>query len=328
MRSSFLLLLLLAFPFVSYASGHESASEKRALELRPVVTLFSNYHVGTGEASGSSGFGLDRAYLGFKFKGGDNWSGTFVADAGSTKLSGSDLEFLMYIKNAYVSYHNSGFRIDFGLLKTANFAYQESFWGYRYVMKTFADQYGFSPSADMGIKLSYDFRDWFSVDFSFTNGKGYKKVDLDNNYRYGFGITLLPVEGFTMRLFYDIYTSPVYSDPSVGHQHAVTAFAGYRGKGFRVGADYTYMANAGFSAGTAKSGYSVYASADILKNLDVFARYDNLYVGGDRNSVETVRAGFGFRPVKYVSLSPNVAYENVKGSRETFYIYLNLLVSL
>lgn len=92
-----------------------------------------------------------------------------------------------------LSWTPGNFTLDFGLVKTEQFSLQESFWGYRYILKSFDDEYKFGPSADMGIIGKYRFNDYISADLSFTNGEGYKKINKDNNYRYGAGVTLTPV---------------------------------------------------------------------------------------------------------------------------------------
>ena len=70
---------------------------------------------------------------------------------GSTKVSGSDLERVAYIKNAMLSWKTGNFTLDFGLIGLEQFNVQEKFWGYRYIMKSFQDEYKFGSSADMDL---------------------------------------------------------------------------------------------------------------------------------------------------------------------------------
>lgn len=301
--------------------------DDRKFSVSPVATLFANYHIKLDESeSANSGFGMDRAYLGVKFEAGEHWSGRVVLDAGSTKLAGSDLDFVMYVKNAYATWSDDCFSVDFGLIKTKNFEFQEKIWGHRYLMKVFADQYGFASSADFGFSLSYEFTDWLSADLSMVNGKGYKKLDMDNNYKYGLGLTLSPVEDHLwFRFYYDLYTSNM---PGHHHQHTLSAFAGYRDRYVSAGAEYWHMINSRFVKGASLSGLSAFATVNITEKWNAFVRYDNLlkdYSGAPENSV---RGGIEFSPVKYVSFSPNVSCVIPKAGKAVTYLYLNVLVTL
>ena len=129
--------------------------QKITITGKPIVTLFANYHTGLGHANSNSGFELDRAYLGYQFKLTENFGGKVIFDIGETKLKGADLERVAYVKNAMLSWTPGNFTLDFGLVKTEQFSLQESFWGYRYILKSFDDEYKFGPSADMGIIGKY-----------------------------------------------------------------------------------------------------------------------------------------------------------------------------
>ena len=180
--------------------------EKKKFQItgKPIVTVFANYHAGLGDANKESGFALDRAYLGYQFSLTEKLSGKVVFDMGSTKVDGADLERVAYIKNAMLSWKTGDFTLDFGLIGLEQFNVQEKFWGYRYIMKSFQDEYKFGSSADMGILGRYKFTKWLSADITISNGEGYKKLNGDNKYRYAVGATLFPVKGLTIRAYYDL----------------------------------------------------------------------------------------------------------------------------
>ncbi len=314
----------MCLPAMSFAGDETS---KKKFEGEPIVTLFANYHAGVSGAEDGSGFGLDRAYLGYEFEMGEEWEGKIVLDAGSTKISYSALDFVMYVKNAYVSWEKYGFEIDFGLIKTSNFSEQESFWGHRYIMKVFSDEYGIAPSADFGVNVEYEFADWLSVDVAFTNGEGYKKLDLDNNYRYGAGIAVEPFDDFEIRAYYDLYTS-AESGPGKGSQNVFSIFAGYEADHFNIGAEYYYASNYGHLKNNELHGMSAFATVDILDNLNIFARYDGFFKGDEEIEGNYIRAGLEYRPIKQLAVSPNAYICSRHGFKPSVYVYLNVLFDL
>ncbi len=303
------------------------AGESGGITYKPVITLFSNYHVSLQDASANSGFGLERAYLGCRFESGE-WSGRVVMDASVKSLDGSHSDFSVFVKNAYVSWKKDRLRIDVGMVKTLNYAFQEEFWGYRYIMKSFGDEYGFMSSADIGISATCRITDWLDADFSVLNGKGYKKIDFDNNFRYVFGLTSSFAEHFSVRVFYDLYTGD-RRGYSQNPQHTFSCFAGYRHDGFSIGGEYYHVFNNGFEVGAVTSGVSAYGTINIAKKLGVFVRYDGIFrASGDYDRLSGIRAGLEYSPVSFISISPNFYNVNVYGSPAVSYIFLNLKLSL
>ena len=69
---------------------------------------------------------------------------------------------------------------------------------------------GFGSSADMGVIGRYRFADWLAADISLINGEGYKKLNSDNKYRYGIGVTLTPAKGLTVRGYFDNADKDIY----------------------------------------------------------------------------------------------------------------------
>lgn len=113
----------------------------------------------------------------------------------------SDYNRIAYIKNAMVSWKKGNFILNGGLISTNQFNFQEKFWGYRYIMKSFQDLYKFGSSADLGLSFSYKFAEWISADAIVVNGEGYKKVQKADGLNYGVGVTLTPVKGLQARIY-------------------------------------------------------------------------------------------------------------------------------
>jgi len=291
----------------------------------PIVTVFANYHVGIGNANKESGFALDRAYLGYQFKLTDQLSGKVVFDMGSTKVSGSDLERVAYVKNAMLSLETGNLTLDFGLIGLEQFNVQEKFWGYRYILKSFQDEYKFGSSADMGVIGKYKFTDWLFADVTIINGEGYKKLNGDNKYRYGVGLTIKPITDVTFRAYTDLASKNIKSEDSKDQQ-TLAFFAGYKNKVFSLGAEYNSMYNKKFKEDKDQSGYSVYSTIVLDKKVNVFGRYDNLSSKDDWSAADGQRLLFGvqFSPIKQLKLAPNFTSWNPASGESFSYIYLNL----
>ncbi|MGL5683237.1 MAG: hypothetical protein ACRDDZ_09370 [Marinifilaceae bacterium] len=285
--------------------------KKFEIKGKPVVTIFGNYHAGFGSANGDSGFELERSYLGYEFSVTEKLGGKVVFDIGSSKVEGSDLERIAYVKNAMLTWKPGNWTMDFGLIGRQQFNVQEKFWGYRYISKSFQDNYKFGSSADMGVNVSYKFTKWLSADVNVTNGEGYKKLNKDNRYRWGGGVSVKPFNGFELRAYYDIHNGASGQE----NQENLALFAGYKCRYFSIGGEFNKLDNYKFKKDDNLYGYSVYGSLFLNKKWSVFGRFDELkskddfYKGDEQNAV----AGIQFQPIKYLKISPNVQCVKPRG---------------
>lgn len=314
--------LLLALSL--YFSSLSAQEQKIIINGKPIVTLFANYHAGIGSVNDRSGFELDRSYLGYQFNLTPNFGGKVVFDVGPTRTEDAELERIAYVKNAMLSWTPGNFSLDFGLVKTDQYSLQESFWGYRYILKSFDDEYKFGPSADMGIIGRYRFNSYLQTDLSVTNGEGYKKINKDNNYRYGLGVTLTYPTHLTLRIYGDLYTS---DSNSTRNQYSLSVFTGYRNQSFRLGAEYNSLFCANFNADNDKQGFSVYTSINFGKKISVFARYDYLLTRQEQNrnsDGQRLLMGLQYTPIQYLKLAPNFSNWNPSQGKALPFVYLNL----
>ena len=271
---------------------------------KAIVQTFGNFNVNFG-ADNSRGFDLERTYLGYEYK-------------------------LAYIKNAMLSWKKGNMTLNGGLISTTQFNFQEKFWGYRYIMKSFQDQYKFGSSADLGLSVAYKFADWISADAIVVNGEGYKKIQKDNGLNYGLGLTLTPVKGFQIRLYGGLNASAEENKEDIIN---IAAFAGYKNDRFTVGAEYNHMMNASYKKGNDQYGYSVFASMKVAKNTEVYARFDDLYSNDEWNIAkdeQTAIVGAQFKLGKYVKLAPNfrMAMPKAEGSDNTYAAFINCYFGL
>ena len=291
---------------------------------KAIVQVFGNFHSGFGANNDDRGFELERSYLGYEYKLGDGLSVKGVMDIGKSS-DVSDYQRIAYIKNAMVSWKKGDFTLNGGLISTTQFNFQEKFWGYRYIMKSFQDMYKFGSSADLGLSASYKFADWVSADAIIVNGEGYKKIQKNDGLNYGLGLTLTPVKGFQVRLYGGLNESGQDGKSDVVN---TTAFAGYKCDRFTIGAEYNHMLNASNTKGNDQFGYSAFASVKVAKNADIYARFDDLYSKNDWNISKDEQAaiiGAQFKFGKYVKVAPNYRMSMTKadGAKNEYSAYVN-----
>lgn len=301
MKKILLTLSILAL-MCANALAQETKEEPKG---KAIVRIFANAHTGFGVDNDDRGFELDRSYLGYEYNFGKGLQVKAVLDVGQSKAV-DDYHHIAYIKNAQVTWKTGGLTLNGGMISTTQFGVQEKFWGYRYIMKSFQDEYKFGSSADLGISASYQFAPWVSADAIIVNGEGYKKVQVNDGLQYGLGATFTPVEGLTLRLYGSINES---SDNELCDAYNWAAFVGYKHKYFSLGAEYNIYQNAGFAKDKDQYGLSVYGSARVSNMVDIYARYDNLSSHNDWNISKDENAailGTQIKLGKYVKIAPNV----------------------
>ena len=291
---------------------------------KAIVQVFGDVHADFDSDAYSVGFQLDRSYLGYEYNFGKGLSVKGVMDIGKSS-DVSDYQRIAYIKNAMVQWKTGNLTLRGGLISTTQFNFQEKFWGYRYIMKSFQDEYKFGSSADLGLAVAYKFADWVSADAIIVNGEGYKKIQVNNGFNYGLGLTLTPIKGFQVRLYGGYNDSGIEGTERIVN---VAAFAGYKHEKFTIGAEYNYMKNASYKADADQSGYSVFASVNLPKNISLYARFDDLYSRNNWNIAKDEQAailGAQFKLGKYVKIAPNfrVSMPKAEGVESTYSAYVN-----
>lgn len=291
---------------------------------KAIVQVFGNFHTGFGADNDDRGFELERSYFGYEYNFGNGLSAKAVMDIGKSS-SVDDYHRIAYIKNAMVSWKKGRFTLNGGLISTTQFNFQEKFWGYRYIMKSFQDEYKFGSSADLGISAAYKFADWISGDAIIVNGEGYKKIQKRDGLNYGLGVTLTPVKGFQIRVYGGLNESGEDGKKDITN---LAVFAGYKHEIFTIGAEYNHMWNANYTDNADQYGYSAFASVKVAKFADVFARFDDLYSKSNWNAAKDEQAailGAQFKLGKYVKIAPNfrMSIPKADGADNGYYAYIN-----
>ena len=317
---------ILATAFACFAMGASAQvnTETTSPKGKAIVQVFGNFHSGLGLTNNDRGFELERSYLGYEYQLNKGLSVKGVMDIGKSN-DVSDYHRLAYIKNALISWKTGNLTLNGGLISTTQFNFQEKFWGHRYVMKSFQDQYKFGSSADLGVSAAYKFTNWLSADAIVVNGEGYKKVQQNDGLNYGLGVTLTPIKGLNVRLYAGL--NEASSDNAEDVINAA-AFIGYKAKKFSVGAEYNFMKNASNKKDADQYGYSLFATVNATETIDLYARFDDLSSKSDWNIKKDEQAailGAQFKVGKYVKIAPNfrMTMPKAEGAEEKYAAYVS-----
>jgi len=307
--------LIILFILLTTVVNFSNAQEKKDFKPngKPLFKVFWNYHTDlTSNATQTSAFELKRTYFGYKYAFSKDIKAKITFDVGSN--SGGSA-YTTFLKAAQIDWKvASGVKISMGLIGLKQFNDQEKFWGYRYLEKSFQDQYGFGSSADLGINAEFKLASNLKANFLIINGEGYKKVqDTDGNQKVGGSLVYKPAKGFVAKFYLD-------NQPTTGGD-AITSyafFAGYKGSDWRLGAEYNVQNNATKYASPASgkdlNGISIYSTYKLNKKWEMFARFDQL--GSNRLAGDTqdwnfdkngskIILGFQVAPVKGLKFALN-----------------------
>jgi hypothetical protein len=323
-----------------------------------IGVVFFNYRYDlTQDVNRTSSFNLERAYLGYKYDFAKNLSGRVIFDIAYDNTTKA---FTAYAKNAYMEWAVlPELKLSFGMIPLKHFDLQDKFWGYRYIMKTYTDEYGMGTTADLGLSAELPLNDFIAFNIYAVNGEGFRGIqDNFGVHKYGANATIKPAAGFIARLHYDMVTNKYQRIDTVNNSPVVTildsptisvlsAFVGYEQKDlFRVGVEYNFMNNAtGYRAPAedhTSGGISVFGTYIFNPKFEIFARYDYLNkemplpYGPPQQPIERwdykkgslIMGGVQYKPVKNVNLSLNYRtfiYEvEIDGQPNTSGLYVNL----
>ncbi len=328
--SCFLIVFTCLFNGLSNTARAETDSLPFKPSGQPVLRVFSNFTAPVGKSSGKTSFEVRRAYLGYDYALQENWSMKIVLDIGSPNDDSpySILKRYAYFKTASLTYKRGNWEFKGGIIDLFNVEYQEKIWDYRYVYKSFIDEYRFGPRADIGVNASWKPSRMFSFDAMVMNGEGYEQLQNDNTYKVSFGANLNLFENLLIRLYSD------YAHKRID-EAVIASLVGYYTKNYALAFEYNTRFNEGFVRNRDRFGYSAYGRYTFRGSYGMFLRYDWLSSGitGEpgrpwnlAKDGSALLGGIEYRPIKNVRMSVNYqdwfpSAVNVENRRS---LYLNL----
>ena len=348
--------LLLGFlMMVSAVLTAQESSEEFKPSGKAFGKVFFNYNYDlTEDASQKSEFQLQRVYLGYKYSFSKQFSAKITLDGGR-QVKDKNKEILTpysaQVKIAQLDWKVSdAVKLSAGLIGLKQFDTQEKFWGYRYLFKSFQDEFALGSSADLGLNAEIKLAKPLKANVFLVNGEGYSKLQ-DENGRMKFGGNLIfePIEGLIFKGYYDMYGGDFTKDngdvvTDTTNIHTIAFFGGYKTDKFRIGAEYDLQLNGTsynkIAADYNITGMAVYGTYVINNKFEVFAEWLQFKSNKVGNATDTwstdkdgnvIVGGLQYAPVKGVKMALNYRtflYDyagdaNYPGLKDKSLVYLN-----
>ena len=237
---------------------------------KPIAEIFTDFHYTPGDTTKYTGFGINRAHLGYSYTPEGNFSSEIIVNIGTPEdlAPGSVPKRYAYFREAAITYKKDKLTVNFGIVSTRTFDFQQGYWGKRYLNPEFQAAYGYGSVADLGVVVDYRINDIIKVDFSLLNGKGYTNVQYNSSLKTAAGLTITTPERVAARLYGDLMkTYGVWQATMIG-------FVGYKNDFFSFGGEASYKTNLDLIQGHDVWGLSATGSVFICKKSEIFARYD------------------------------------------------------
>lgn len=307
---------------------------------KPILRVFSNFHYDLS-GNNQTAFEIQRAYLGYKYYFSHQFKGIVELDVCQENPQGN---YSAFLKIASLEWKpNKKFKLIGGMIPPRQFKSQEKLWGYRYLLKSFQDEYRFGPSADLGILVEYQLLDFVTFDIELLNGEGYKHIKTtDGDFKKAIGITIKPNSTLSIRLYADNMnnrTQGLIID-STKNQKTYGLFLAYNPfVRWRFGAEYNYQLQHLHISNHNLFGSSIYSTIVLNDQWEFFSRIDMLRSNNLAGTEEGwnqesdgngIWVGTQYCPIEGVKLALNYriwinkqAGENLKNVSQSF-LYLNL----
>ena len=279
----------------------------------------------TKSAASSTGVDVKRGYIivGHTFD--DIWSANVTTDF---NYSGSTSETQLFIKKAWVQAKISdGLVLRAGSSDLPWIPLVEGQYGFRFVEKLLIDRLNFGTTTDWGVHAAGKFSDGlFSYAVSGINGGGYKNPTRSAKVDFEGRVSVVPLEGLTLAVGgYSGKRGTDVTGATFEPQHTAQrfdAYASYVQPQFRVGAEYFSANNwnrlalqAAPVASDHSDGFSLWASAKVAPQFEIFARYDNAKPSTDlapKLKDTYYNAGVDYKARKNVDIALAYKYEKVE----------------
>jgi hypothetical protein len=255
---------------VIFSSYRMLISQTIISQGKPVAEIFTDFHYSINDTSKTTGFGITRAHLGYKYTPEGDFSALLMINIGTPEdlAEGSVLKRYAFFREASIAYKKEKITVNFGMVSTRYEDFQQAFWGKRYLGPEYQAAYGYGSVADLGVVVDYRLSDLLKFDFSLLNGKGYSNVQYDNSLKTAFGFNISTSNNIFIRLYGDLMRSQGIL------QNTLIGFAGIKNSFFSIGVEGSHKTNLDLTEGHDVWGISSTGSIFLNKKTEIFARYD------------------------------------------------------
>ncbi len=236
---------------------------------KPHAEIFTDFHNNISDTT--TGFGLNRALIGYSFLPVNNFSATVVVNIGSPEdlAPGSESRRYAFFREAFITYGLEKLSFNMGIVKTHLSDYQGRFLGKRYIANTLQGTNGYGYIADLGIQVDYRMNDIIEANFGIMNGEGYCNIQMDNNLKLSGGISIKPSDNLMFRIFGDVINRDGF------WQSTVLCFAGIKNERITLGGDLIYKSKPDLIEFQNAWGISGTGAIRLTEKAEIFGRYDH-----------------------------------------------------
>jgi hypothetical protein len=319
-------LLVFAIPLGVFCQSAQDVSKEKA--SYPFAQIFTGFRYGFKDSyKPQAAFEFNQGILGYFHQLSPKVSGKIMFDVtrttnitSITDSSGNSMtvtyfegsKYTAYLKMAEIKWDVTDyFSLRVGqLLNTQYLTFQDPFWGYRYIDVTFQERFRLGMPADFGFQMDFKAKDKFLNQFSIVNGEGpFRAQDVNGKFIYSDNVQISLIKNLTFKIYGD-YGPAVDTGSTFGDKWVISCFAGYKTTKFRVGGEYDYVNNYGWTEGLDYSGFSVFGGWNFIGKFEVLARYDHLQkkTADETQRLDYFIAGFQYEPVKMFTTSINFRY--------------------
>jgi hypothetical protein len=261
---------LLPFLLLLFVNAEASYAQNPLSSGNPIIQIITDFHLDINDTAKTTGFGISRAYFGYNYLAGNNFSCRVILNVGTPDdlpKQASPRRYAFF-REASITYTGERVNVSFGITTTRHFDYLQRFWGKRFIASEFEVRNNYGYIADLGVVIDYKFSDKLTCDLALTNGEGYSNIQLDNGVKAAAGLTYRPTSQFAFRFYNDL------NNNNGVLQYTLSSFAGIDNKWVNFGASFHYRTNMDKVEGHDSWGVSSTGSVKLPKNYEVFARYD------------------------------------------------------
>jgi hypothetical protein len=139
----------------------------------PIIQIITDFHLDLNDTAKTTGFGISRAYFGYNWLAGNNFSCKVILNIGTPEdlpKQASPRRYAFF-REASITYTGERVNVSFGITTTRHFDYLQKFWGKRFIANEFEVRNNYGNIADLGVVIDFKFSDKLSGDVALTNGE-------------------------------------------------------------------------------------------------------------------------------------------------------------
>jgi len=314
-------LLLLCITTL-FAQNSQSDSTKQNPEKHKVIAnIFTEVYYGLNDnVQPRVSFHVSRGLFGYTYNYNDKLAAILIYDVTRTTrdivvrdTAGNILEveyragskYTGFLKLAEIDYRvNKWLHIAFGQLMTSQYTILRNYWGYAYICHTFQEKYNLGMPADFGTIITFTPFKNFDYSFSVFNGEGPFQYQADNKLIVANNIQYKAFDKLYIKIYHD-YNAPPDTENGKVPRSAFSAYVGYLGKRFKLGAEYALVSNEGFNEAVDYEGGSVHTTFVFNPKHEILARYDYLADAPGYHDNHIIIVGYQYTPLPKLNVAVN-----------------------